>query len=102
MVETENKVWTEAEIKEMLQRSNHAVERGLVAIYKRQTAHEQAAEQTEVLNRVGFSAFHAKRGTYYAKWVLSGRHLTGQHLEKGRKLILHYAGQLTKISNKEI
>ena len=96
------KVWTEAEIREMLQRSNRAVERGLVAIYNRQTQHEQAAEETKVLNRIGFSAFHAKRGTYYAKWVLDGKQLTGQHLEKGRKLILHYAGQLTKISNKEI
>ena len=102
MVETEKKVWTEAEIRGMLQQSNHAVERGIVAIYKRQTESEQAAEETRVLNKVGFSAFHAKRGTYYAKWVNSGKHLTGNHLEKGRELILHYAGQLTKISNKEV
>jgi len=97
-----DKKWTEAEIREMLQQSNRAVERGIVAIYKRQTESEQVAEETRVLNKVGFSAFHAKRGTYYAKWIQSGKNLTGNHLEKGRTLILHYAGQLTKISNKEL
>lgn len=94
--------YSEDEIKEMLLNSQHAVERGLVAIWKRQTPAEQISEQTRLLNKVGFSAFHAKRGSYYANWINSGKHLSGDHVDKGRKIILHYVSQLTKISNKEI
>ena len=96
------KVWTEPEIKEMLLKSTHAVERGIMAIWRKQTEHEKMVERTENLNFVGFSAFHAARGTYYANWINQGNHLTGKHIGLGRKLILHYVSQLTKISNKEI
>jgi len=94
--------YKEGEIKQMLLNSNHAVERGIVAIWKRQTEDEKAAEQTRKKNNIGFSAFHARRGTYYANWINSGRHLSGKHVDLGRKLILHYTNQLTKISNKEV
>lgn len=94
--------YSEDEIRKMLLNSPHAVERGIVAIWKRQTPIEKCAEQTRLFNKVGFSAFHAKRGSYYAGWINSGRHLSGNHIETGRKLILHYVRQLTKISNKEI
>ena len=94
--------YKESEIKQLLLNSNRAVERGIVAIWKRQTEDEKAVEQTRKKNNVGFSAFHARRGTYYANWINSGKRLSGRHVDLGRKLILHYTNQLTKISNKEI
>lgn len=91
--------WTPDEIKALLNRSQHAVERGLVAIYLGQTEGERVAEETLEHNAVGFSAFHAKTGSYLAGWVRSGRHLSGRWVEKGRNLILHYARQLADIAN---
>lgn len=94
--------YTESEIKDMLLNSTHAVERGIVAIWRKQTELEKKSETTKELNKVGFSAFHAARGTYYANWINSGKHLTGKHIKLGRDLILHYVSQLTKISNNDI
>lgn len=98
----DKKVWTKDEIKAMLLKSQNAVEKGLVAIYNRQTQVEKMMEATRYNNSVGFSAAHCRRGSYYARWINSGKRLSGKHLEKGREIILHYVGQLTKISNGEI
>jgi hypothetical protein len=94
--------WTKAEIAAMLQNNDIAVERGIVAIFNRQTEPEVDAESTHEKNGIGFSAFHARLGSYYGKWITKGHHLDGKHLEKGRRLILHYAGQLTRIANGEV
>lgn len=101
-MEARSKKWSKAEIREMLENSTHAVERGIMAIWRLQTSEEKLAERTKDLNEVGFSAFHVIRGSFYAKWINSGKHLTGKHIGLGRKLILHYVSQLTKISNKEV
>jgi len=74
------------------------LERAILAIYRFQTAQEQNAENTLFSNGVGFSGADARRGTYYAKWILSGRRLTGEHLDKARKMMPKYAGQLEKIA----
>lgn len=92
-------MYTEKDIRELLAKSNAAVERGLVRIYERQTIDEQRTEETRHWNSIGFNGAHAKSGTYMAKWVLSGKHLDGKWLDKGRNLILHYAKQLTDIAN---
>ena len=91
--------YTKEEIVKMLTSSNLAIERGLVAIFRKQTRDEQYSEETKHLNRVGFSGAHAKTGTYLANYVLSGKHLSGKWVEKGRRMILHYAQQLTDIAN---
>ena len=93
-----NTCWTPETIKSLLDRSNAAVERAVVAIFRRQTADEREAAQTRHHNNQGFAACHAHRGTYYAQWVLSGRHLDGRHLEKARRMVRRYAGQLCEIA----
>jgi hypothetical protein len=93
------KTWTREDITALLTSSDRAVERAMVAIWKRQTADEQATETTRHSNGVGFSGWTARSGTYYAGWVQSGRQLTGKHLDKARKIALHHAGQLTAIAN---
>lgn len=98
----EKRVWTRTEIENLLTTNNRAVEKAMVAIYERQTADEKASETTNHNNNVGFSGNTARKGTYYAKWVLSGRRLTHHHLDKARQIALHHAGQLTKIANGEI
>jgi len=90
--------WTPEEIRALLDRSLEAVERAVVAIYRRQTEDEKEAYETKHQNRVGFAACHAGLGTYYAKWILSGKHLTGSHVERARRMVRHYAGQLHQIA----
>jgi hypothetical protein len=92
------KEWTEKEIIALLTRDD-AVERALVAIFNRQTEDEKRSEDTKHTNTVGFSSSDAKLGTYYAKWVLSGKHLTGSHLERARKMAHKYRRQLTEQAN---
>ena len=82
------------QIKSLLLSSDTAVERAMVALYNRQTAGEQHTSSTHVTNGRGFSAFHAKKGTYYAKWVKGGRQLTSYHLANARKMACHYLAQL--------
>lgn len=89
---------TKAEILVLLAGNNRAVERAMVALYQRQTVAEQRTSSTTESNGRGFNAFHAERGTYYAKWVLSGRRLTGRHLEAARRMACHYARQLAELS----
>lgn len=93
------KTWTRDEINRLLENNPHAVERAILRIYERQTSTEQARGDTLLHNGVGFSSCHAKRGTYYAKWILSGRHLTGEHLEKARRIAIHHSRQLVEIAN---
>ena len=95
-----DKKWTRSEIEDMVRTNPLAVERAMVALLSRQTQDEQTQGSTRHNNRKGFAACNSKRGTYYAKWVQSGRQLTGQHLEKAQKIALFHAGQLTDIANK--
>lgn len=88
------KDWNKGHVIELLLTNNEAVERAILSLYKRQTADEQNCQETLHSNGVGFSGAHAHLGTYYAKWILSGRHLTGKHLEKARAMTLKYTDQL--------
>lgn len=90
--------WTPDAIRDLLDRSDLAVERAVVAIYDRQTCDEQNVEETRHRNGVGFASCHAHLGSYYAKWVLAGRHLTGRHLDKARRIVRWYAKQLCEIA----
>lgn len=90
--------WTAAQIIALLDRDNLAVERAVVAIFNRQTDDEQASDTTRHRNGRGFNAFDAGRGGYYARWILSGRSLSGTHLDRARRMVKRYVGQLQEIA----
>lgn len=69
----------------------------VVEIYKQQTIDEQQESSTKHHNNYGFCSFDAKRGSYYAKWIMAGNKLSGNFLEQAREMMLKYAGQLFKI-----
>jgi hypothetical protein len=94
------KVWTRPEIDAMLRRNPKAVERGILSLFRRQTADEAAAQTTKYTNGIGFSAWAAKKGTYYANWIRGGRSLSGWHLENARKIALKHSRQLVEEANK--
>ena len=91
-------MWTKETIQALINSNDRAVERALVAIYNRQTEDEKQSTQTRHLNHRGFRHNHAVRGSYYARWVNSGRRLTGRHLELGRAIALVYHRQLLDIA----
>lgn len=78
------------------------LERAILAIYKRQTHDEQRDEQSKYHNFRGFNGPNAKRMTYYACWLKSGRSLSGRHLEDARHRVQKYCGQLLRIANEEL
>jgi len=81
-----------ASIIQALNSNNQAVERAMVILYNGQTSDEKSVRATHHTNKRGFNTAHAKLGTYYAKWVLSGKNLTGHHLTKAREIAIYYAG----------
>jgi len=91
--------WTKEEIQEKLDTNLKWLERAVVAIFKQQTRQEQDSEKTLDHNNRGFNGVDAHLGTYLARWILSGRHLSDKWVDKARKIMVKYAGQLAKIAN---
>ena len=93
------KVWTRDDINGLLETNDLAVERAMVRLYELQTQDEQESSTTRVHNGQGFGSWYAKRGSYYARWVQSGRRLTGSHLDAARKIAIKHSRQLVEIAN---
>lgn len=93
------KVWTETEIEQLLNNSDKAVIRGVIAIYERQTAEEQNIGDTKVLNGIGFNGADAKFLSYCATYAKNKGTLSGEFLNKARTRIKKYRRQLTDIAN---
>lgn len=89
-------------INNLLLNNDRAVERAIVAIYNRQTIDEQRCEDTKHSNGIGFSGADARLGSYYAKWILSGKRLTGNHLQKARYMSSKYIRQLVEIATENM
>jgi hypothetical protein len=105
----------------LINSNDGAVGRAMVVLLSRQTASEQHAGMTVESNGRGFSAFTAKNGTYFAKWVLgvnsdcsgraldvaivrflatngTGRPLTGRFLDKARKIAITHRTQILDVA----
>jgi hypothetical protein len=95
----EKKVWTKDEIKDKILTDDKWLERAVVAIYNKQTNDEKECEATIKDNGVGFSGAHARMGSYMARWVLKGNRLSDKWLDRARRMMVKYAGQLTRIAN---
>jgi hypothetical protein len=93
---------SQAYIFSLLVYNSRAVERAMIAIYNRQTEDEQIAQDTKHSNGKGFAASDARLGSYYAKWVLSGKQLTGSHLDKARQMSFKYIRQLAEVANEKM
>lgn len=105
------KYWHEDQIKALLQRSDRAVERALLALLERQTQTEKQTESTLVRNSEGFLPGDATYMTAWAEQVRRGEKLSrGQlrHLRAGtnkkpdRPRIGKYSRQLCEIANERL
>ncbi len=96
------KVWTKEEIRELLDRNNVAVIKGLVRIYEFQTDAERIYDDTIEDNGVGFSGIDGEILTSIANQFLKWGSITEKQFAVVKKKMVKYAGQLTKIANDEI
>lgn len=74
--------------------ARECVERAILAVYRNQTKDEQATGSTRWRNGLGFNGRDARYGSYLARWIRSGRQLSGKHLDRARKMATKYSGQL--------
>ena len=97
-----DKNWTKAEIKTNLETNDKWLCRGLVAIFKKQTADEQVEGRTSHDNGIGFNGVDAEILTSFAMQYLERGFLTPKQIAMTRKKMLKYAGQLVKIANGDV
>ena len=97
--EAPKKIWTREEIDHILNNNNLAVQKAIINLWKLQTESEKNSGSTKVTNNYGFSAFHARKGTYLANWINRGNNLTGKHIDKAREIALRHSKQLVDIAN---
>lgn len=89
-------------------KKQHIVGRALIAIFDRQTAHEQSRNDTEDANNIGFSAADAKTGSITAKFYMKNRVLLDWQLAKwlkprnGFARITKYHKQLNEVANEKV
>ncbi len=89
-------------IRYLLLCNDYAVERAVLAIFARQTMDEQTSNTTLHTNGKGFNGPDARLGTYYAKWLMSGKRLTGNHLNKARVMMYKYVRQLVEVATENM
>lgn len=91
--------WNRQNIREMLERSDEAVIRGMNRIYSYQTPDEQVHGQTVEDNGLGFNGADAEFMTKLVLYYRQHGHLTPGQMVHARKKMLKYAGQLARFAN---
>ena len=91
-----SKKWTKETIQELLLKNDRAVERGVVVVYRNQTADEQSQQVTSHRNGMGFTGADAEIMSSFAQRILAGRPLTEKQLVLARKRVLKYWRQMQR------
>jgi hypothetical protein len=89
-------------IKEKLISNQTWLERGIIAIYKRQTKEEQWSKVTKDQNGIGFNGVDSSLLSSFAEQLIKGRRLTDKQLVYAKKKMIKYASQLAEIANSKI
>ena len=92
-------IWDKQKIQALLSRSDRAVMRAVVAIYRRQTSEEQVGMVTTESNGRGFGLYDAELLSNVAKTLLDGRPITEKQLAISRNKMKKYWRQLLEIAN---
>lgn len=122
----EKRVWTRPEIDQLLARDPAIVERGILTLFRLQTADEREAGATRHHNAKGFNSAHARCGTRFARWLMGmddnnvvryppkslshpkagkifKRYIgEGTVLDRAREICLLHSAQLVLVANGEI
>ena len=98
--------WTRDAVNAVLERSDVAVERGLLRVYALQTIDEREFGVSVHKNGVGFSQYDDEFASSLCRWLLEradthteGKRFTRKQMDSARRLALKYSRQLTDIAN---
>lgn len=95
----EKRVWTEEEIKELVQTNDQVLYGALKKLYACQTEDEQDSKETKEHNGVGFNGIDAPFLSSVAEFLLSRGFLTDKQKMYTRKKLVKYNKQLTRLAN---
>lgn len=94
-----SKIWTEEEIRNMIQTDDRVLYRALNRLYQCQTEDEQRQCRTTHRNGVGFNGVDGKFMTSICKFMITRGYLTDKQKYCARKKIVKYTKQLTALAN---
>jgi len=99
-IEAEKKrVWSEDEIKNLIQTNDEVLYRALKKLYECQTTDEKRSGCTKEYNGKGFNSVDAKFMTSVSEFLIKVGYLTEKQKVATRKVIIKYTKQLTRIAN---
>lgn len=93
------RLWTEEEIKILVQTNDEVLYRALKKLYECQTADEKRSGCTKEYNGKGFNSVDAKFMTSVSEFLIKVGYLTEKQKVATRKVIIKYTKQLTRIAN---
>ena len=93
------RIWTEDEIKILIQENDKVLYGALKKLYAEQTADEQADGNTKYNNGVGFNGADAKIMSSFAEFLNKTGFLTPKQKIIARKKLIKYKKQLTRLAN---
>lgn len=93
------RIWTEEEIRTLVQTNDKVLYGALKMLYAEQTADEQASSHTKHRNGAGFNSIDAGFLTSVAQFLLRTGFLTDKQKVATRKKLIKYNKQLTKLAN---
>lgn len=93
------RVWTEAEIKSLIQTNDKVLYGALKNLYNQQTSDEQNDGDTRHANGVGFNAIDAPFLTSVSQFLIKKGFLTDKQKVITRRKLVKYNKQLTALAN---
>ena len=99
VVEAPKRVWTEEEIKNLVQTNDKVLYGALKNLYACQTADEQQDAETRHANGAGFNALDAEFLTSVSQFLIRNGYLTDKQKACTRKKLVKYNKQLTRLAN---
>lgn len=93
------RVWTEEEIRNLIQTNDTVLYRALLKLYSCQTESEREYGETTHRNGVGFNSFDAEFLTSVSEFLKHRNYLTDRQKASVRKKLVKYNKQLTRIAN---
>lgn len=98
-VYAKRRIWTEDEIRNLIQKNDKVLYGALRRIYAEQTADEQASGETNHQNGVGFNGVDAPILSSFCEFLNRTGFLTPKQKTLARKKLVKYNKQLTRLAN---
>ncbi len=97
--EKPKRIWTEEEVKTLIQSNDKVLYGGLLKLYECQTAEEQSVGATTENNGYGFNGVDSPILSSFAEFLKKHGYLSDKQKAIARKKLVKYNKQLTKLAN---